>query len=121
MAGNDYERVKRTKRYKELKKAMTADLEKAGICRPPYTEWLEDYLALWVEKCLLEEDVAQRGVKVPYQNGATQKGMTENKSIGAKVLVLRQMSDILNRLGYQETARKKAAQAPQNGGEDDEL
>lgn len=116
----DCERLRRTKRYRELKAAMLADLEAAGINRLPYTEMVEQYMSLWVQLQLLEADVADRGVKVQYQNGATQKGVTENKSLTTAVQIGRRMDDILNRLGYQEIAKKQRIGAVGTG-EDDEL
>lgn len=112
---------RRKKPYKQLKKALIEDLERAGINRLPYTDMVDQYMELWVQLKQLNEDVAERGVQIQYQNGEKQKGVTDNKSLGAAIRIGARMDDILGRLGYTERARKASAAAASGGDEDDEL
>lgn len=117
------ERKKRwdqTKRYKDLKKSLIADLEAAGINRLPFSELVEQYMAFWVQLQDLDADITARGVQVPYVNGR-QTGVTDNKSVSAKIRVSAQMNDILKNLGYSDRAKRAGAQAGADGGEDDVL
>ena len=66
---------------------------------------------------LLEEDIAARGVYVEYQNGANQKGTTDNKSVEKLVRVSSQMLSIWAALGFKE----QAASAKPSDGDYDEL
>lgn len=112
--------LRKTNRYKNLRQALIDDLENAGINRLPYTDMVEQYMDLWVQLQLLNSDIAERGVQIPYQNGSTQKGVTDNKSMNAAIRVGARMDDILATLGYKDRAKKQSA-LTSGGGEDDEL
>lgn len=66
---------------------------------------------------MLEQDIADRGVYLEYQNGANQKGTTDNKSVEKLVRVSSQMLSLWAALGFREQANN----AKPVGGEDDEL
>ena len=100
----------RTKTYRELRNAMLADLETAGLNQPPYVDQVNEYMTAW---CLLREldaDIEARGIRVEYRNGS-QCGMKENESIGSKIRLRGRMDEIFRNLGYAERARKARAAA----------
>ncbi len=108
----------KTKAYKELKKDLLDDLEARGLIQAMYKDKVEEYLKLWCYLQMLDEDVTERGVYIPYQNGANQMGTTDNKSLQIATKVSGQMLAIWSALGFKDQAIKNRA-AP--GGEDDEL
>ena len=107
----------RTKEYRTLKKDMLDDLEARGLAGTQYTDKVEEYMGLWCLRRMLEEDIAARGVYVEYQNGANQRGTTDNKSVEKLVRVSSQMLSIWSALGFKE----QAASAKTAGGDFGEL
>mgnify|MGYP000074324235 FL=1 len=108
----------KTKRYRDLKKALLSDLRADGRERLPYTEQVEQYMAFWCQLQMLNADIAERGVNVEYQNGKNQNGTTDNKSVATAVRVNARMEAILAALGYKDKNIKPGAAL---SGEDDEL
>lgn len=109
----------KTKAYRELKQEMLDDLEVRGLISRPYIDKVEEYMELWVQLKMLNEDIKKRGVSIEYQNGENQKGTTDNKSLGIAIRVSAQMLNIFSALGFRDQAVK--AKADSTGGEDDEL
>jgi phage terminase small subunit len=109
----------KTKAYKELKQEMLDDLEVRGLISRPYIDKVEEYMELWAQLKMLNEDIRERGVSIEYQNGENQKGTTDNKSLGIAIRVSAQMLNIFSALGFRDQAVK--AKADSTGGEDDEL
>lgn len=108
----------KSKEYKNLKKDLLDDLEARGLVGSQYTDKVEEYMDLWCLRNMLKEDIAERGVYVAYQNGANQKGTTDNKSVEKIVRVSSQLLSIWTALGFRDLAN--GAKVPA-GGEDDEL
>ncbi len=112
---------KRTAAYKELETDLLQGLRDAGMDQPRYRDLVEEYMICWIQVKELDEDIKERGTWVPYKNGS-QTGMTENKSLGTKIRLLKTMDDIFRRLGYQDEARnRRSTAAMTSDGEDDEL
>lgn len=107
----------RSKEYKDLRKDMTDDLQARGLISKPYMDMVDEYMNLWCLRRMLDEDISERGVYVEYQNGANQKGTTDNKSVEKRVRVSSQMVSIWAALGFREQANN----AKPVGGDDDEL
>ena len=107
----------KTAEYKQLKQALVDDLESRGLISRPYLDKAEEYMSLWCLRKMLEEDIAARGVCVEYQNGANQRGTTDNKSVEKLVRVSSQMLSIWAALGFKE----QATSAKADGSNDDEL
>lgn len=79
-----------------------------------YVQMVEDYIELWATRAKLEADIAERGVTVmDYKRGLP----VENCSVSARVRVSKQMTTIVQSLGYKDHAVK--ARRPEV--EDDEL
>lgn len=97
---------------------MLDDLEVRGLVGKHFTDKVEEYMSLWCLFQMLNEDIAKRGVLVEYSNGATQKGVTDNKSVSMLTRVSAQMLNIFTALGFKDLA---ANSKPQALGDDDEL
>lgn len=107
----------RSKAYRELRQSLLEDLRVAGLERLPYTDLVGQYMTLWVQLQQLNQDVAERGVYIEYQNGSTQKGITDNKSLSSALRVGARMDDILKALGYMNQASRAGASS---GSEDND-
>lgn len=103
--------------FRELQKDLLDDLTARGLISRPYMDKVEEYMGLWCLRRMLEEDIAARGVYVEYQNGANQRGTTDNKSVEKLVRVSSQMLNVWAALGFKE----QAASAKPSDGDDDEL
>ncbi len=79
-----------------------------------FVQMVEDYVALWITREKLEADIAERGVTVMDEK----RGLpVENCSVSARVRVSKQMTTIVQSMGYKDHAVK--ARRPEV--EDDEL
>lgn len=112
------ETLTRTKAYKKLRSDMLDDLEARGVIGQQYTDKVEEYMQLWCYREMLHEDIRTRGVAVEYQNSATQKGVTENKSLNLITRISSQMLSIWGALGFREAA---TSAKPLPGADDDDL
>ena len=83
----------------------------------PYVDKVNEYMSLWCLEKMLAEDIAERGVYVEYQNGANQKGTTDNKSVEKIARISSQMLNIWRALGFQD----QALNAKPSSGDDDAL
>lgn len=99
--------------FSEIKADLLDQLERNGTTGKHYTDLVDDYMDLWVTKCLLVEDIQNRGVTVRYDNGGGQKGYKKNDSVEQRIKVNGQMLKLLSELGI------KPAQA--GGGDDEQL
>lgn len=111
MANENTKKYIKSKKYKTIKQDLLDQLERNCTVGSYYVDLVEDYMNFWVDKCLLTEDVQERGVCVEYNNGGGQSGTKKNDSIGEKIKVSVQMLNILNALGI------KPAQADGDGDE----
>lgn len=100
----DVKQWEKTAEYKNLKRDMLEDLECRGLVGRQYTAKVNEYMNLWVWFQMLNADVLERGVFVEYQNGANQRGTTENKSLTIATRVAAQMLNIWSALGFKDTA-----------------
>lgn len=109
---------KQTREYKALRKDMLDDLEVRGLIGRQYIDKAEEYMNLWCWLKMLGADIEERGVFTEYQNGANQKGITDNKSLTIATRVSAQMLQIWSALGFREQAMKSQ---PESAGDEDEL
>lgn len=89
----------RKKIYQVIKKDLLEQLELNGTLGAFYTDLIDDYMDFWVTKCMLIEDIHERGATVEYDNGGGQKGKKKNESIEQLIKVNAQMMKILSELG----------------------
>ncbi len=100
-----------SKLYDAIKKDLLDQLERNGTVGEFYTDLVNDYMDMWVTKCLLVDDIQRRGVSVKYDNGGGQKGVKKNDSVQERLRVNDQMLKVIEKIGI------KPSQA---GGEDDD-
>lgn len=96
--------ILRTKLYKEIRQDLKDQLEASGVYGKAYDDMIEDYMAMYVTKTLLAEDVQKRGVIVPYDNGGGQKGYKKNESVDMFNKTNTQMLKLLSELGLKANA-----------------
>lgn len=101
--------IRRTKAFRNLRKALMDSLERRGLLREPFTDKAEEYLDFWVRRQELKADIAERGLTVTDDRGR----QSENRSVSLEVQVSRQMLTLWNTLGF------KAEDLAE--GDDDEL
>ena len=105
---------RKTKKYKELKADMLANLGARGLVEKVYTDKVNEYMDLWEQRIKLERDICERGISVLDEK----RGMlVENRSISLEVQVSRQMLAIYQALGFKDQALGAKAGAV----DDDEL
>ena len=80
----DVKRIIRKRLYHQIRADLLDQLERNGTLGKYYIDLVDDYMDLWVTKCLLVEDIQERGVTVEYNNGGGQAGKKKNDSIEAK-------------------------------------
>lgn len=111
----DVKRITRTKVYREIEKDLRDQLEANGTYGKFYEDMVADYMAMYVTKTLLVEDIQKRGTIVKYNNGGGQSGYKKNEAVDMFNKTNAQMLKLLNELGLK-------ANAMMGGGDfDDEL
>lgn len=86
-------------RYIRIEASLLEQLEVNKIDMEYNTDLIGDYMALWLTKCMLIDDINKRGVTVNYNNGGGQKGKKKNESVAELTKVNTQMLKILDSLG----------------------
>ncbi len=110
----DVKQITRTKKYKEIEKDLRQQLEANGTYGKFFDDMIDDYMAMYVTKTLLTEDIQKRGTIVEYNNGGGQRGMKKNEAVDMFNKTNAQMLKLLAELGLK-------AGAILGGGDDDEL
>jgi hypothetical protein len=85
--------------FQEIRKDLLDQLERNGTVGKYFADLVEDYMDLWVTKCLLILDIRQRGVNTIWDNGGGQKGRKKNDSVDLLIKTNAQMLKLLAELG----------------------
>lgn len=97
-------KYEQTRDYAELKEAMLDNLATRGLTEKVYTDQVEAYMALWVQKQQLSADVKARGVSVLDPK----RGMyVENRSVSLGVQVNKELLNIYTALGFKDLSTGK--------------
>lgn len=96
---DEFKKYYRTKPYKEIKTDLLEQNERNGTTGKYYTDLIEDYMDMWVTKCLLINDIRSRGVNIEYNNGGNQKGTKKNDSVDQLIKLNAQMLKLLAEIG----------------------
>ena len=83
----------------KIKKALIERIKARGDGTPYYLDLVDTYIALLETKIKLVDDISERGVMIPYNNGGGQKGVRDNPCIGQLVKVTQQLIKTLEALG----------------------
>ena len=73
--------IVRSKKYKEIEKDLRQQLEDNGTYGKFFDDMVDDYMAMYVTKTLLTEDIQKRGTIVKYNNGGGQEGYKKNEAV----------------------------------------
>ena len=104
--------------FNEIKTDLLDQLDRNGNMASYHTDLVNDYMDLWVTKCLLRDDIQKRGVMIKYNNGGNQVGTRKNDSVEQIIKVNTQMLKILADLGIKWlTASKGSGGQDPSGGE----
>lgn len=109
----------RTKEYADLRKSILEALTARGMDTPTSRAQLDEYMAFWVRRKQLQEDVEKRGVVVTDDRGRT----TENRSVSLEIQVSRQMLAIYQSLGIKPVSAEPGSNVDMTScyDDDDEL
>lgn len=99
--------------YAAVRRDLLDQLERNGTAGEYYTDLVNDYMDMWVTKCLLVDDIQQRGVNISYDNGGGQKGKKKNDSVELRIKINAQMLKLLSDLGVKASVTE--------GGRDESL
>lgn len=95
----DVKRIMRTKLYKEIEEDLKDQLKMNGTYGKHFEDMVQDYMAMYVTKTLLIEDIQKRGTIVKYNNGGGQEGYKKNESVEMFNKTNAQMMKLLSELG----------------------
>ena len=82
----------------DLRKDLIKQLADKGANNKYYIDLVDQYLFFWETTKRLQDDIAERGVSVQYNNGGGQSGYKKNDSMAELVKVNGQMLKILDAL-----------------------
>lgn len=91
--------LKLTKLYKAIRKDLLDQLERNCTTGSYYQNLAEDYMDMWIAKCLAVADVRSRGIVVVYENGGGQTGKKKNESVELQIKLNAQMLKLLSEMG----------------------
>ena len=94
----NYEELRQSETFAEVRQNLVNQLETTGANTPAFLSLIDDYMEFWVIKEQLKDDIRQRGVYVPYNNGGGQTGTKENPSVAYQLKISSQMLKILQQL-----------------------
>ena len=97
--------LRESEKYEKIREDLLDQLDRNGTYGEQFKDLVEDYMAFWITKSLLIEDINKRGVNVKYNK--------KNDSIAELNKTNAQMLKLLNELGIKATVA--------DGGDDDEL
>lgn len=100
----DVKRITRTKKYREIENDLRQQLKENGTSGKFFDDMIDDYMAMYVTKTLLVEDIQKRGTIVEYNNGGGQSGMKKNESVDMFNKTNAQMLKLLAELGLKANA-----------------
>ena len=92
------ERLRKSKRFREVKENLVRQLETAGANTPAFLSLIDDYMEFWIIKEQTKLDIRMRGVYIRYNNGGGQVGTKENPSVANQLKISSQMLKILQQL-----------------------
>lgn len=79
------EKIKRTKKYREIKASLIDQIERSGNDTPYFMDLVEDYMKLFIQKEICAADIEKRGITV-VGIGSTGREVTK-KNDSADILI----------------------------------
>lgn len=105
---------KRTKEYRELKRALEESLDARGLNGPVYADMVRRYLSFREMEAQADADIEANGLNVLDPKRGT---MMANPAVATKLNASRQAAAIYRCLGFEDAAKRAASW----DGDDDEL
>lgn len=96
--------IMRSRKYKDIENDLRQQLEANGTFGKFFDDMIDDYMAMYVTKTLLVEDIQKRGTTVKYNNGGGQEGFKKNESVEMFNKTNAQMLKLLAELGLKANA-----------------
>lgn len=96
--------IMRSKKYRDIENDLRQQLEANGTYGKFFDDMIDDYMAMYVTKTLLVEDIQKRGTTVKYNNGGGQEGYKKNESVEMFNKTNAQMLKLLAELGLKANA-----------------
>lgn len=96
---NDFDRIARTKKFKDLKASLIGQLERGGNDVSHFLDLVDDYMKLYTTKELCAEDIRERGVSIVSTGSAGQTVIKKNESVDLLLRTNAQMLKLLGVLG----------------------
>lgn len=123
MAASSKETKKKKKRLSgtrgKIYNSLKEQLELADNYNDYTEDLLKDYITMYDTKCMLAQDIEDRGVSLEYDNGGGQKGRKSNPSIDLMNRTNAQMIKLLDALGLKPS--KMTLRSSDDGDDDDDL
>lgn len=95
-------------RREEIRDSLVEQLMTKGADIDVFVDMVDKYMELWAIDQLLAEDIENRGVMFRDVSAAGHEMMKNNPSVKEKVMVNRQMLQILQQLNITTEVRMKA-------------
>ena len=93
------ERIRRTKRFKQLKACLVDQLERSGNDKAHFLDLVNDYMEMYVTKEQCIADISERGVSIKSTGSAGQDIIKKNESVDLLIRTNAQMIKLLDKLG----------------------
>ena len=100
----DYEQVRKTKAYKDLKKNLIDKLERSGNDQPCFEDLVDTYMSMYITTVMCKDDIKQRGLNVTSYGSTGQLITKKNDSIDTLLKTNQQMIKLLDKLGIEPDA-----------------
>lgn len=84
--------------YKKLEKELLYYHGESNLNNSIYVDMVSQYMNMYITKCLLEEDIKNRGAVIVYCNGGGQKGKKKNESMAEHRNTNSQMINLLTKM-----------------------
>ena len=98
-SSEEVKKITRTKKYKEIEMDLRLQMESNGTIGKQFDDLIDDYMTMYVTKCLLSDDIKKRGTIVRYDNGGGQFGHKKNEAVDMFNKTNAQMLKLLGELG----------------------
>ena len=102
--------------FSEIRRDLLDQLERSGTSGKYYLDLVDDYMDMWVTKCMLVEDIQLRGATIKFDNGGGQRGVKKNDSVDQRIKINAQMLKLLTELGIKPSRSESG-----DPGDDEEM
>lgn len=94
---------KRTREYRELKKALEDNLTARGLIEPIYADMVRRYMSFREMEYLADRDIAENGLNILDERRGS---LMANPCVATKLNASRQAAAIYRALGFEDEAKR---------------